>query len=524
MTGAYRSPYRRHRELAGRIEREFPVADWRVGDVDLWPILSQDLFLDIFRRDAADTMPPPPMLPIRAATTLAAPAMNLWRSRQDLAHCLTRPHRADAIFLGDGVSLDFVDGSWRDRFAEPVIAAYERQGRPCFAIQSGNLTRLPWARPTYAANQIAARAAVAARFAKSPEPDLPDHGGVMSLLRESEVAAPSLMPGRVDLRARTVAAQAAEFERVLDRVQPSVAFIVTYYAGLGHAFALACRRRRIFCVDLQHCPHDGVHRAYRWSTLPPHGYSTLPSAFWTWSKSDAARIDAWTGKLSKPWHCAIAGGHTQIASLDRQELERLWGNAVEGDRRYEREILVALQPIGGKSEKWKSLADQIAKSPPDWRWWIRRHPASTADQDKECAPLPFMDRPNVTSGNAAQIPLPALLAHMDALVSLASGAAGEAEIFGVPAFFLDLEASDTFPELIDRGKATITLPESLLDALRRLPRKTVHRHVEAPELEETLREIDVLAASYSRLFSEAARDEIDRAERVGTEREAPCAA
>ena len=327
MTGADRSPYRRHRELAERIEREFRVADWRAGDMYLWPILSQDLFLDIFRSHASDTAPPPPILPIRAATTLATPAMNLWRSRQDLAHCLTRPHRADAIFLGDGVSLDFVDGSWRDRFGEPIIAAYERQGRACFVMQSGNLTRLPWARPTYAANQLAARAAVAARFAKSPKPELPDHGGVMSLLRESGVTAPFLMPERLDLRARTVAAQAAEFERVLDRVQPSVAFTVTYYAGLGHAFALACRRRRILCVDVQHCPHDGVHRAYQWSTLPPHGYSTLPSVFWTWSKTDAANINGWTGKSSKPWHCAIAGGHTQIASLDRQELERLWGPA-----------------------------------------------------------------------------------------------------------------------------------------------------------------------------------------------------
>src|SRR5690349_7867270 len=117
-------------------------------------MLSQDLFLDIFRNAAADTARSPPSFLLRAASSVARPALNLWKSRHDLAHWVTRPHRADAIFLGDGVSLDRVDGAWRDRFGEPVISALERQGRSCFAMQSGNLARLPWARPTYAANQI----------------------------------------------------------------------------------------------------------------------------------------------------------------------------------------------------------------------------------------------------------------------------------------------------------------------------------------------------------------------------------
>jgi len=501
MSAAPPSPQWRHRTLVDAIERIFRVANWRAGDVDLWPIASQAVFLDLFRSAGGDTAPTPSSAVTSAASTLATPALNLWRSRRDLAHLLVRPQRADAILLGDGVSLDPVDGAWHDRFGEPVVAALEQLGRSCFVMQSGNLTRLPWARPTFAANRVAARAACVAALASGPAPELPDHAAVMRFLDEADVDAPSLAPDRLMRRTRTVAAQAAAFERLLRRVQPNVAFVVTYYAGLGHAFALACRRRGILCVDLQHCPHDGMHRAYRWPTLPPRGYSTLPGLFWTWSVRDAADIRRWTGALDQPWHRAIPGGHTQIAALCDGGGEQAWQKAAPlGDRPFAREIMVALQPIGGRRATWTALADAIASAPADWRWWIRRHPASTPAQDADYAPLLKMRRPNVMTTAASQAPLPALLGRMTALVSLASGAAGEAAMLGVPAFFLDGEAYDTFPGLIGRHQATVVEVGALIAAIARLPAGVAHRTIEAmPRLEDVLGEVDRLAADYARL-------------------------
>jgi hypothetical protein len=427
------------------------------------------------------------------------------------------------LFLGDGVSLDRVDGVWRDRFGEPVAAALERQGRRCFFMQSGNLARLPWSRPTYAANQIAGRAAIVAALTKSPTLSLPDHPKVIRLINDARVAAPSLAPEQLARRARVVAAQAAGFDGILDLVQPSIAFVVTYYAGLGHAFALACRRRGVLCVDLQHCPHDRFHRAYSWSTLPPQGYSTLPGLFWTWTEADAANIRAWGDSLAQRWHGAIAGGHPQIAGLGSCEGERPW-QGVGGDRRYEREVLIALQPIGGKSHVWDALADAIQSAPPRWRWWIRRHPASTLAQDLVYGRLLSLDRPNVVIGEAAQIPLPALLGHMDALVSLASGAAAEAAMFGVPAFFLDREARDTFPDLIARGDADVIDVEAVISAIETLRDRRSRPPVVAGSIEETLREIDELAADYARLCAEAIHEKLDGGARVVRERQPPPAA
>ena len=517
------SPHRLHRSLVDAIERECRVAEWRAGDIDLWPLASQDLFLDLFRRAGGETAPSPPAFVTRAAISLATPAMNLWRSRRDLAHWMPRPHRSDAILLGDGVSLDQVDGYWRDRFGDPIVSALERQGRSCFVMQSGNLTRLPWARPTYAANQVAARAAVAAALTKGPDLELPDHRRALKLLAQAGIDAPSLALRRLERRAGVLAAQAAAFDRILRHVRPKVAFVVTYYAGLGHAFALACRRRGILCVDLQHCPHDRVHRAYRWSQIPPNGYSTLPGLFWTWTEDDAANVRRWSDGL---WHGALAGGHPQIVVL-RGEGDRLWKNALSivGDRSTsDREILVALQPIGGRRDIWVALAKAIEMAPPTWRWWFRRHPAATSAQDLDCAPLLSFGRANLIAGEAAQIPLPALLGHMDALVSLASGAAAEAAMFGVPAFFLDGEAFDTFPDLIAAGKASPVEVSSLVQAIARSPVGASRPPGGAPPIEETLREIERVAEQYSRLCREPAGEKIDRSRSVVRQLQPPRAA
>jgi hypothetical protein len=494
----------RYLELVDEIEERFDVACWRSGDVDLWPLAKMDLFLDMFRANGGDTARPRPHAVARVVESLATPLTNAWKSRRDLDHWLPWPRPADAILLGDGVSLDKISGAWRDRHGEPVMAALERQGRTTFLMQPGGLNRLPWGRPTFAANGIAVRGALAAALGRERPIDLPDHAAVLEFLRNEGVQAPSLSFKRILKRASTTAATASEFQRVLGGVRPRLAFVVTYYAGLGHAFALACRREALMCIDLQHCPHEGRHRAYRWRRLPEHGYSTLPAVFWTWTPEDADHLAQWSDRNAPPWHAAIHGGHSQLAPYldDRAVATRVWDErfaAVSDASAFEREILVALQPIGGRRAVWEALARQIEAAPANWRWWIRRHPASAPFQDLEHHDLLAIRRPNVVIEEASELPLPALLRRMSVLVSLASGAAVEAAAFGVQALFLDQNALDTFPGLIERGQAElvdVADVASRIASLRHRPPRTVWSP--PPPIEETLRRLDEMADHYRR--------------------------
>jgi hypothetical protein len=499
------SVQQRYLELAEAIEDRFEVANWKSGEVDLWPPARMDLFLDMFRSGGGETAPPPPPFLVRAASSLAAPLINIWKTRRDREHWLPWSHPADIILLGDGVSLDKVDGAWRDRHGEPVLEALQRQGRSNFLMQPGSLDRLPWRRATYAANVIAARGAIAAAMGRDRRLDLPDHRAVLEFLWAEGVEAPSLALSALARRARTIAATARAFRRMLRAVRPELAFMVTYYAGLGHAFALACRAEGILSVDLQHCPQEGTHRAYRWGRLPAGGYTILPAVFWTWTLEDAAHIAAWADQTPEPWHAGVHGGHSQLTPFldDTSPVARAWDErfaAAAGAGDFEREILVALQPIGGRRGVWAALARQIEAAPASWRWWIRRHPSSTRAQDGEYAGLLALKRPKVMIEEAGELPLPALLRRMSALVSLASGAAAEAAMFGVPALFLDEEARGTFPGLIERGQARVIPASDLIDRLTELPKRSIRPALgPAPPIDQTLQRLFVMAKDYRRL-------------------------
>lgn len=497
--------HRRYLELVAHIEREFPVARWLCGDLEVWPLARLDLYLDMYWANEGGKLPQSRPRPIRALAAASTPLRNLWKSRGDFRHWLAFPKAADAIFLGDGVSLDLVEGAWQDRFCEPVIAALERNGSSAFLMQSGDLTRLPWHRPTYAANLVALRGSLT-RLIPGASAELHAHEQVLAFLSENNVHARSLSRVNLQRRANTVAATASAFERVLSRVKPNLAFVATYYAGLGPAFMLACRRQGVLSVDLQHCPQEGAHKAYGWLALPENGYATLPAVFWNWTEREAADIRRWASTLRLPWHRSLYGGHTQLSSyLDDADPVTRAGDAnfaaIDRGASFEREILVALQPVGGFRERWEILADKIESAPPAWRWWIRRHPASTAVQDVEFKRLVSLRKNNVVIDGSSSLPLPVLLRHMSVVVSRFSGASVEAAILGVPSIFLSEEARGQYSGLIERGFAKVIEIESIIGTIAALPEK-VRRPAAAklPELDQTLDRLRDMAREYSLLF------------------------
>ena len=447
-----------YRGLVANLERRFPVTQWRCGDLDLWPLARCSLYLDLYwRRFGSAPAERTAWLPLRVGSRLLRPLTNLWHSRHDLRHLLLRPRRADVAFLGDGVSLDYVSGHWRDRFGEPLIAALAQRGRSTFLMQGGGLQRRPWLRPAFLANLAEAWGWLLSVRAGAPL-ELPGHAEVLSFLTGAGVEAPSFTRRALARRAAEVAGGATVFAWILRIVRPRLAFVVNYYSGLGPAFVLACRRRRVLCIDLQRAPLQGSPMAYDWLTLPAGGYSVLPDVFWTWTEEDATAVARWA---LPPRHRALWGGHTQLADAPAGAPAVQWGG-------YEREILVALQPIGGHAAEWQALTELIEAAPRGWRWWLRRHPASTAQQDALFGRLLALRQENVQIG-AASAPLNALLPHMSVLVSLNSGAALEAALFEVPALFLSAEAQATFGGLIERGAATVIDVHELRERIAAVP-------------------------------------------------------
>src|SRR5207253_11421849 len=96
-------------------------------------------------------------------------------------------------------------------------------------------------------------------------------------------------------RVRWIRRMASFFRPRLERLRPSLAFVVNYYDARCMALILACRELGIRSVDIQHGVQGELHGAYgSWRRVPAGGYAVLPSIFWCWSGDEARTLRAWT--------------------------------------------------------------------------------------------------------------------------------------------------------------------------------------------------------------------------------------
>ena len=161
-------------------------------------------------------------------------------------------------------------------------------------------------------------------------------------------------------------------------------------------------------------------------------------------------------------------------------------------------ILVALQNHDGYLDTWNELAAFIERAPTDWRWWLRRHPYA-GTTDKEIGRITAIRRPNVVIDEASSYPLPALLRHMDAFVSIRSGAAIEASMFGLKPIFLAPVAKDLFPTLFENEKAEIVDDVNALTEHLRATLPAEKTRTPQPSLDGVMSRLNSIAAEYADL-------------------------
>lgn len=460
-------------------EQRYPVSQWSVNGVPAWPMVRIEGRAELLLKSAPHRGMQKP-IKRRIAQLLrhvASPALLPLQNYRDWGHETFRLRPVDALFLGDGVSQDFIDGAWQDRYCEPVIEALAECGASSLLMQP-NAQKLPRKHSVYSAQWISSWGGLLARTLPSRNVHLPDYEVVRDFLRYRGFIFNVLERAALEIRGMRVAAMARLFESVLARTRPKLGFVVSYYWDMGFAFNLACKRRGVWSVDIQHGAQSGCHEAYNlWSAIPAGGYPILPNIFWNWSEADAQAINIWAGQLADPWHRGIWGGHPQLtnwlngktsraARFDDQIAHLKQRNSGNFD------ILVALQSIDGYGAVWDNLAAAIQSSPVSWRWWLRRHPSPAYNRNENLKNLLNLRRSNLIIEEASSLPLPAILANVDAVLSLMSSTAIEAQYFGFRPIFLTEDARVQLPAIFEGDRAeVITNSENLLKHLETIAQK-----------------------------------------------------
>jgi len=489
-------------------EQSYPVHEWQVDGVPVWPMVRIEGRSELLLGAGDDGSSGPAKSPgtmaraLRLLGGLATPLTAPLRNVSDWRHEILKLRPVDALFLGDGVSHDCIDGVWRDRYCAPLAEALEADGKHSLLMQP-RPQRLPRERPTYSALWIDSWGHFYARVRPARSAHLPSLAQVRQHLQRSGIDLTALNDPVLKRMGVRVSAMAHLFDSVLAKTMPTVGFAVNYYWPIGYAFNLACRRRNILSVDIQHGGQDGCHEAYnRWSAVPAAGYPVLPAVFWNWHQNDVDAINAWARALPKPWHRALRGGHTQVIEwLDGKHSHSASAHATIGDIKQRHpcslEVLVALQDMPGYGVVWSELADLIASSPRSWRWWLRKHPVSNSDPGLK--KLLSLNLSNVVVEEASRIPLPALLMNVDTVLTLMSSIAFDASLFGHRTIFLTEDARSFWPRLLESGASEIVSAMPLLEKkLRDIERGAGRKAppTDTPTLHTSLRTLFEMADAY----------------------------
>jgi len=489
-------------------EQSYPVSEWQVDGVPVWPMIRIEGRSEVLLGAGGDVSSGPAKNPTAMARAwrllggLATPLTTPLRSMPDWKHEILKLRPVDALFLGDGVSHDCIDGVWRDRYCAPLAEALEADGKNSLLMQP-RPQRLPRERPTYSALWIDAWGQFYSRVRPARSAHLPGLAQVRQHLQRSGMDLTLLNEAILKRMGVRVSAMARMFDTVLAKTTPTVGLAVNYYWPIGYAFNLACRRRNVLSVDIQHGGQDGCHEAYnRWSGLPAAGYPVLPAVFWNWHRNDVDAINDWARTLPTPWHRALRGGHPQITEwLDGKNSHAGHALAAIADVKHRHpgalDVLVALQDVPGYDAVWSGLADLIVSSPASWRWWLRKHPVSNNDPGLQ--KLLSLKLPNVVVEEASRLPLPALLMNVDTVLTLMSSIAFDASFFGHRTIFLTEDARSFWPRLLESGAGEIVsampmLEKKLCEISAGAGRKAPLG--DTPSLQSSLRTLFEMASAY----------------------------
>lgn len=466
-------------ELLNDLERKFSVEKWSMQGIRIWPYIRINLTFALFRADIATG---------EKNSNKQSKWINIFKSEVNSVrgfakyiHAYMADYRknsrpsqhADCVFLSDGVPSNLINGYQFNVFSDPFIRHIKNRQLSFFSMTTQHTYLTPRHNPSMFIQSkldfLRIKNAFLRKGVDESNENLIGFDDFIRYLKDNNLPLP--VPDIRTLRGQisTIRVFADFYIKILKAVRPSIVFLVCYYSNDGFALTLACRELGIQCIDIQHGFQGEFHPAYgRWNKVPETGFELLPSLFWCWSESEADAIRQWSSTVSK-YHKPIVGGNLWLAEWQGDNDFVLYFdgliNSIKESKPAAVNILVT--PLPDDRHGFEIIMQAMRLSDPSWRWWIRLHPGQV---DKKQAMEQLLDAHGIKGyelDSATDLPLYALLRHMDIHITQFSSVVIEAESFGVPSIITTKYGEEMFPGQIKTGWAVAAYSsEEIINSIR----------------------------------------------------------
>ncbi len=444
--------------VINRVESEFPVHEWEIDGIQIWPLLRIQIAFNLYRRSffanpGLSDLPQPRMRENGEPANLNTWAA--WRKaeRANREARGTIAIRPKAVLIGNCDSRTKFAGSYYDKFLDPIADAYEELSYASVQIDPLWRWTFPKARkailyfPYLCFFEAIKRKTKIARKGRRR---------LVSIGEFSMMRCLSKVPELKDL-ALSIKSNVEQIERMARMLElyfrfcgTKIVYTVCYYTNWGFAANVAAHRLNIPTVDMVHgCGREFDVSVGRWPEPKEDGWAMLPNVFWCWDQDQATTVSRWADSSSK--HFPYIGGQLWMQQWQSDKQSTMSRLKREGELFVDENckgIRIMVTPYYFDDHR---LFDLIEAAPSEWNWLLRMHPNRPQDMKEAAVIVSSRELNNVQIQWPGSVDLHVVLPLVDVHLTESSSTILESMYYGVPSVAMKDIGRQLFPGEVDSG-------------------------------------------------------------------------
>lgn len=443
-------------ELIYQIETDLNPQDWKVNDVDIWPILRTSLYYELSMKflGKKSTKPKKIQLIKRVFKSILSLFSNF------------NTH-SKVLLVSDGISYLNLNLKLYQRFCDPIIEdlienniswdkwdiAGDLRGTKFF--ESRNI------------NQSLDFLIFKSKFYKLKLNSNKDNFiNKLCDFINNKTDLVHWKSNSVEKKIIGICLMIEWYKKQLNPTHVKIALIVSYYSDRGMALIKACKDLGITTADIQHGVQGELHAAYcYWKNAPSKGYNTIPDAFLVWSEREVNQQNN-TVVIGNLFENKWFMNDPDVLKMDSEfktYTENLKAN---------KNILFTLQYGLDYKECHFKL---VYETQNNFNWLIRMHPVMTDIEKKEFVKtLKLYGIYNYEIENSSSVPLCVLLRNVNLHITHSSSTVLEALNFRVPTLLIDKFGQEYYKDFLG---GTVMFSEDIEEQINLINRLAVNTYI-----------------------------------------------